>query len=151
MGNQHPSIAPYELLPTADGDLVLAVGTDGQFAALCSVAGLAPDERFATNASRVEHRAALRAALVEALAAAPASAWAARLAEVGVPAGQVNDVGAAFALASSLGLDPIVEVPGADGATVALVRNPVRMSVTPPRHDSAPPALGELSIDDLTS
>ena len=60
---RHPSIAPYELLPAADGDLVLAVGNDRQFAALCEVLGapgLAGDERFATNADRVAHRDALR-------------------------------------------------------------------------------------------
>lgn len=61
MGNQHPSIAPYEQPPTADGDLVLAVGNDRQFAAMCSVMDapqLAGDARFATNPSRVEHRGA---------------------------------------------------------------------------------------------
>jgi crotonobetainyl-CoA:carnitine CoA-transferase CaiB-like acyl-CoA transferase len=151
MGNQHPSVVPYEPLPTADGDLVLAVGNDRQFTALCAVVGLAPDARFATNRSRVEHREELREALVEALAAAPAAEWAARLAEVRVPAGQIKDVRQAFELASELGLDPIVEVPAADGPPVALARNPVRLSETPARYDSAPPALGEMSIDDLTA
>jgi len=39
MGNQHPSIAPYELFPCADREMVLAVGNDRQFAALCEVLG----------------------------------------------------------------------------------------------------------------
>ncbi|HWI72461.1 MAG TPA: CoA transferase, partial [Baekduia sp.] len=67
MGNAHPSIAPYELLPTGEGDLVLAVGNDKQFAALCGVLGalaLADDARFATNGARVAHRDALRTELV---------------------------------------------------------------------------------------
>ena len=66
MGNAHPSIAPYELLRCGDGELVLAVGTDRQFGALCAVLGapeLAGDPRFATNPDRVAHRAELRAAL----------------------------------------------------------------------------------------
>jgi crotonobetainyl-CoA:carnitine CoA-transferase CaiB-like acyl-CoA transferase len=143
MGNAHPSIAPYELYPTGDGDLVLAVGNDRQFRALCAVAGLdlADDARFATNAARVEHRAALREALVAALAARGAAAWVDALTPVGVPAGVVNDVAGAFALAESLGLAPVVEVPREDGSVARLTRNPIGLSATPPRYRSAPPDL----------
>jgi crotonobetainyl-CoA:carnitine CoA-transferase CaiB-like acyl-CoA transferase len=76
MGNAHPSIAPYELLPTGAGDLVLAVGNDKQFTALREVVGLAHDERFASNAARVTHREALRAALAQRLASRSAADWA---------------------------------------------------------------------------
>jgi crotonobetainyl-CoA:carnitine CoA-transferase CaiB-like acyl-CoA transferase len=141
MGNAHPSIAPYELYPTGDGDLVLAVGNDRQFAALREVVGLADDARFATNAARVEHREALRDALVAALAARSAAAWVEALTPRGVPAGQANDVAGAFALAESLGLDPIVEVPREDGTTARLTRNPIRLSATPPSYRCAPPDL----------
>ena len=146
MGNQHPSIAPYELLRCADGDLVLAVGTDRQFGALCEVVGapqLATDERFATNPSRVEHRAALREALERRLADRPARAWADELTAARVPAGVVNDVAGAFRLAEQLGLAPIVSVPRADGTSIDLTRNPIRLSATPPAYRSAPPGLGE--------
>ncbi|MBX5441764.1 MAG: CoA transferase [Solirubrobacteraceae bacterium] len=145
MGNAHPSIAPYELLPTGEGELVLAVGTDRQFAELCDVLGrpgLARDPRFATNEARVEHRAALKAELVAALRGRPAAAWADALTAAGVPAGQVHDVAGAFALAQRLGLDPIVELPRDDGGTVRLTRNPIRLSATPPAYRSAPPRLG---------
>jgi crotonobetainyl-CoA:carnitine CoA-transferase CaiB-like acyl-CoA transferase len=141
MGNAHPSIAPSELYPTADGDLVLAVGNDKQFAALCAVAGLEPDDRFATNQDRVEHREALRDALVAALARRPAGEWVERLSAAAVPAGQVNDVAGAFAFATSLGLDPIVEVPRADGSGARLTRNPIGLSATPPVYRTAPPDL----------
>jgi crotonobetainyl-CoA:carnitine CoA-transferase CaiB-like acyl-CoA transferase len=142
MGNAHPSIAPYELYPTGDGDLVLAVGNDKQFGALCEVVGLdAGDARFATNALRVEHRDALREALVAALAARPAAEWVPPLNARGVPAGQVNDVAGAFALAESLGLEPIVEVPREDGSAARLTRNPIRLSATPPSYRAAPPPL----------
>jgi crotonobetainyl-CoA:carnitine CoA-transferase CaiB-like acyl-CoA transferase len=142
MGNAHPSIAPYELYPTGAGDLVLAVGNDKQFGALCEVVGLdAGDARFTTNASRVEHRDALRAALIAALAARPAAAWVDALTPRGVPAGVVNDVAGAFALAERLGLAPVVEVPREDGSTVRLTRNPIGLSATPPRYRTAPPPL----------
>lgn len=145
MGNEHPSIAPYEVLPTADGELVLAVGNDRQFAALCQLLGaaqLATDARFLDNLSRVRHRRQLRDALVERLASRPANAWAAVLNAVGVPAGTVNDVADAFALATELGLDPIVQLPRPDGSSVRLTRNPIDLSATPPAYRFAPPALG---------
>jgi crotonobetainyl-CoA:carnitine CoA-transferase CaiB-like acyl-CoA transferase len=146
IGNSHPSIAPYELLATGAGELVLAVGNDRQFAELCAALGrpeLAADERFATNPARVEHRAALRGELEAALAARPAAAWAEALSARRVPAGVVNDVAAAFELAERLGLDPIVAVPRGDGSEVRLPRNPIRLSETPPTYRSAPPRLGE--------
>jgi crotonobetainyl-CoA:carnitine CoA-transferase CaiB-like acyl-CoA transferase len=144
MGNAHPSIAPYELLATADGELVLAVGNDRQFAALCEVVGapeLARDPRFATNGDRVAHRDALRAALEARLAARPAAEWAAALTAARVPAGLVNDIAGAFALADRLGLAPIVHLRREDGGTAALTRNPISLSRTPPSYRSAPPQL----------
>ena len=146
MGNAHPSISPYELYPASDGDLVVAVGNERQFAALCEVLDapeLASDPRFAANSDRVANRAVLKEELVARLARAPASEWAQRLTAARVPAGVVNDVAGAFALAHSLGLDPIVEVPGADGGAVPLTRNPIRLSRTAPSYRSAPPALPE--------
>jgi crotonobetainyl-CoA:carnitine CoA-transferase CaiB-like acyl-CoA transferase len=142
MGNAHPSIAPYELYPTGEGDLVLAVGNDRQFGALCAVVGLDPaDPRFTTNALRVEHRDALRAALVAALAARPAAEWVEALTAARVPAGVVNDVAGAFAFAEALGLAPVVEVPRPDGGVARLTRNPIGLSATPARYRTAPPDL----------
>ncbi|XVQ10497.1 CaiB/BaiF CoA transferase family protein [Spirillospora sp. CA-255316] len=146
MGNAHPSVAPYELLPTGDGDLVVAVGNDRQFAALAQVVGrpeLAADDRFRTNDARVAHRDELRGALVDALAAKPAADWVPALSAERVPAGQVNDIAGAFDLAESLGLDPIVEIPRGDGTVARLTRNPIGLSATPPGYRSAPPSLGE--------
>jgi crotonobetainyl-CoA:carnitine CoA-transferase CaiB-like acyl-CoA transferase len=148
LGNAHPSISPYELYETGAGELVLAVGNDRQFAALCEVLGapgLAADERFATNGDRVANRAALRAELVQRLAQRAASEWAVRLTAARVPAGLVNDVGAAFALAQSLGLAPIVSLAKDDGGTVSLTRNPIHLSRTPPTYRSAPPSLPRCS------
>jgi crotonobetainyl-CoA:carnitine CoA-transferase CaiB-like acyl-CoA transferase len=145
MGNAHPSIAPYELLPTKDGDLVLAVGNDRQFAALCAVLEvpqLADDARFADNRSRVAHRDALRRRLSAELSRRPAGEWATELLVAGVPAGQVNDIAGAFALADQLGLEPIISVPRPDGSDMPLPRNPLRLSLTPPAYRSAPPGLG---------
>jgi crotonobetainyl-CoA:carnitine CoA-transferase CaiB-like acyl-CoA transferase len=144
LGNAHPSIAPYEPYQTADGELVLAVGNERQFAALCAVLGaaeLAADSRFGSNAARVDNREQLRAELEARLAARPARDWAALLTEARVPAGVVNDVREAFALARSLGLEPTISIPRDDGSTVELTRNPVSLSRTPASYRSAPPSL----------
>jgi crotonobetainyl-CoA:carnitine CoA-transferase CaiB-like acyl-CoA transferase len=144
MGNAHPSIAPYELYRTADGDLVVAVGNDRQFCALCELLAarhLLADERFSTNSARVANRDALRTELEARLATQPASAWVGVLNDAGVPAGEVNDIDGAFAFAERLGLDPVVEVPRQDGGSARLTRNPIRLSASPTRYRIAPPTL----------
>ncbi len=146
LGNAHPSISPYELYETGDGEVVVAVGNERQFAALCEVIGapeLATDARFATNGDRVANREVLRAELLARLATRPAADWARELTAARVPAGQVNDLRGAFELAQSLGLEPIVQVPAGDERTVPLTRNPIRLSRTPATYRSAPPPLPE--------
>jgi crotonobetainyl-CoA:carnitine CoA-transferase CaiB-like acyl-CoA transferase len=152
MGSAHPSVAPYDLLRAADAEVVIAVGTDEQFRSLCEVLGcarLAEDERYATNAARVANRLALTALLEERLRQAPAASWVQVLSRAGVPAGCVNDIAGAFALAERLGLEPIVEVPRSDGPTARLTRNPIRLSATPASYRTAPPRLPSGSPADL--
>jgi crotonobetainyl-CoA:carnitine CoA-transferase CaiB-like acyl-CoA transferase len=144
MGNRHPSIAPYELFSTGEGELVLAVGNDRQFALLCETIGAAElvhDPRFATNSERVRNREALGVELERRLAARPAAAWAAELSGRRVPAGVVNDLAGAFALAERLGLEPTVPIPRSDGSEAVLTRNPIRLSETPPTYRAPPPDL----------
>jgi crotonobetainyl-CoA:carnitine CoA-transferase CaiB-like acyl-CoA transferase len=144
MGNRHPSIAPYELFATGEGELVLAVGNDRQFALLCETIGaaeMARDPRFATNSARVSNREALGAELERHLAARPAAEWAGELTDRRVPAGVVNDLAGAFQLAERLGLEPTVRIPRGDGSDATLTRNPIKLSETPPTYRSAPPEL----------
>jgi crotonobetainyl-CoA:carnitine CoA-transferase CaiB-like acyl-CoA transferase len=141
MGNRHPSIAPYESFAALDGEIVVAVGNDRQFQALCTelgLPGLAGDERFATNPSRVEHREELGRALAPLFAARTRSELASALSAVGVPCGPVNDVAEAFALAESIGMGSIVEMAGG----LRQVANPITLSDTPVAYRRVPPALG---------
>jgi crotonobetainyl-CoA:carnitine CoA-transferase CaiB-like acyl-CoA transferase len=141
MGNRHPSIAPYEVFATADRPLVLAVGNDRQFVSLVTVLGkvqLAADPRFLTNADRVAHRAELFDELTVLLSSRNAEDWFDLLSGAGVPAGPINDIADAFALATRLGLEPAVPVPGAASPGVA---NPIRLSETPPTYRLPPPPL----------
>ncbi len=102
LGSDHPNIAPYgTLFPTADGHtVVLAVGTDRQFAALCDVLGLgeiAAAPRFATNQQRVRNRGFLAHLLAECIAERRRDDLLTALDARGVPAGAVNDLPAVFA------------------------------------------------------
>jgi crotonobetainyl-CoA:carnitine CoA-transferase CaiB-like acyl-CoA transferase len=145
MGNAHPSISPYELYDAGEGQLVIAVGNDRQFRALCETIDrpeLADDARFATNTDRVANRVELREELDRALRDKPATHWSEALTEARVPAGPVNDVGAAFRLAAELGLEPVVEIGDGDLPPTSLTRNPITLSRTPASYRSAPPALG---------
>ena len=146
MGNRHPSIAPYELLHTGEGEIVLAVGNDRQFRDLSEVLGapeLVIDERFATNPARVENRDELRPLLEASLATRAAPEWVELMQARRVPAGVVNDIGAAFDFAAGIGLDPIVEIPREDGQPVRLPRNPIKLSKTPASYRMPPPRLPE--------
>jgi len=96
----NPQVAPYGLYRTGRGSLVIAAGTDGQFASLCRELGapeLAADSRFATNPGRVSHLPELREQLEEHLAAADAVTWQLRLEPAGIPCGMVRSVAEVFA------------------------------------------------------
>ncbi|MDQ1619827.1 MAG: hypothetical protein QOE19_2396, partial [Actinomycetota bacterium] len=149
MGNAHPSLFPYDALPTADGDMIITAGNDGQFRILCRVLGvpeLADDPRFARNQDRTVNRDALRPLLVERLATRTRMEWFRALIGAGVPAGPINTVNDGVAFAEELGLEPVVHV-GADGDTVPSVRNPITFSSTPVDYVRRPPRLGEHSDD----
>jgi len=139
MGNSHLSLFPYEPLATGDGDLIIAAGNDGQFrklAAALGAPGLADDERFRSVGLRNDNREELRPLLLERLAAKSAQEWFGILTDAGIPCGPINDVRGGVELAASLGLEPVVMT-----GDVPTVRNPIRMSATPPRHELPPPAL----------
>lgn len=146
LGNAHPSIAPYELFRASDRDLVVAVGTDRQFAAFATALrqpGLADDPRFATNESRVGNRHELRTILEPLLAARQAVDWVAALTAARVPAGLVNDVAEAFAFAESLGLAPTVTTTDDSGRTARQPATPIRLDAAPAAHRTPAPLLGD--------
>jgi crotonobetainyl-CoA:carnitine CoA-transferase CaiB-like acyl-CoA transferase len=145
MGNQHPSIAPYETLATRDVPIAVAVGNDRQFAAMAAALGrpeLAADPRFAANPDRVAHRAELVAVLESALSARDAAYWTDRLQQRGVPCGPVNDIAQAIDLATRLGLHPVVQHGPAGGPGIVTMANPIMLTRTPVRYRGAPPPLG---------
>jgi crotonobetainyl-CoA:carnitine CoA-transferase CaiB-like acyl-CoA transferase len=146
LGNGHPNIVPYQDFPTADGDMLLAVGNDGQFARFCEIAGRREwiaDERFATNAARVTNRAVLIPLLRQTTVMKTTAEWTGLLESAAVACGPINNLAAVFA-------DPQVQhrglrasLPHAAGGVAPLVANPINLSATPVNYRYAPPVLGQ--------
>lgn len=153
-GNSHPSVVPYQDFPTADGNMLLAIGNDGQFARFCDAVGTdwARDARFTTNAGRVTHRATLIPLMAEVTRGRPTAEWIALLEDKAVPCGPINHIGQAFddpqVVARGLRVEQ-ERYPGAQPPAgqvvnrVATIASPLRLSDTPPTLRHAPPALGQ--------
>jgi len=145
-GNAHQNIVPYQVFAAADGDVVIAVGNDGQYAKFCDIAGrpdLAADPRFAKNADRVRNRAVLVPMLEAIVRARPAAFWAERLEAAGVPCGPINSIAQALADPQAVARGLRIDLPHPTAGTVPLVGMPIRMSSSPPGYLRPPPLLGE--------
>lgn len=139
-GSAFPQIAPYQIFPTRDGELMIVAGNDKLFAALCGVLGvaeLAGDRRFHTNPDRVANRPELVALLESRTRERAASELLDALVAAGVPASPVRDVGevARHPQTEALG---ILQTLG-DFVTVAA---PLSADGERVRHHTPPPALG---------
>ena len=146
LGNAHPNIVPYQDFPTADGDIILTVGNDGQFRKFCEVAGLpdlAADPRFSTNQARVAHRAELIPLIRQATVFKTTAEWLAALEQAGVPCGPINDLQQLFADPQVQARGLRVELPHPLAGSVPQVASPIRLSATPVQYRNAPPLLGE--------
>ncbi|MCG8270922.1 CoA transferase [Aquamicrobium sp. NLF2-7] len=152
MGNAHPNIAPYEVLPVSDGHFILAVGNDSQFAKFCAVIGraeLAEDPQFATNSARVANRHALRGHTVPALARFGRAEILAALEQAGVPASPINDISQTFADPQVVARGMRLDLDDGHGNALPSVRAPMVMSATPLAYERPSPRLGEHTEDIL--
>jgi len=146
LGNAHPNIVPYQPFKTADGDVIVACGNDGQFRKFCEAAGcagLADDPRYATNRERVSNREALIAQLAPIVAARPTRYWVETLEAAGVPNGPINTLDQVFAEPQALARGLKLELPHPTAGKVPLIRSPMRFSATAIEHRLPPPTLGQ--------
>lgn len=146
LGNSHPSIVPYQSFPTADGDMILAVGNDSQFAAFCQVAGHAEwstHPSFQTNAARVQNRAMLVPLLRQTTVHRSTAEWIALLEQAGVPCGPINDLAGVFADPQVRHRGMRLDLPHPLAGSAPQVANPLKLSVTPVEYRNAPPILGQ--------
>ncbi len=148
VGNEHPNIVPYNVMPAADGHVILAVGNDNQFVKFCEFAGekdLAQDPRFATNEQRVKNRRALYDLLDKVLRSKTQEEWVQGLAKLGVPCSPVNNVGQVFAdpQVRSRAMQISMPHPLSGRGEVDLIGNPIKYTATPVAYRRAPPYLGQ--------
>ncbi|MBC7859893.1 MAG: CoA transferase, partial [Burkholderiaceae bacterium] len=154
MGNAHPNIVPYQDFPTADGDMILAVGNDSQFAKFAVVAGRAEwarDERFMSNAARVANRAVLVPLIRQATVMRTTQEWVALLEQAGVPCGPINNLAQVFDDPQVKARGMRIELPHPSAGTVPLVASPMRLSATPVEYRLPPPLLGQHTREVLAS
>lgn len=152
MGNAHPNISPYEVVPTSDGHLILAVGNDGQFARFCAIMGLdglSADPRFLTNRARLENRAALTAIIRAETQKRTRADLLAACAQNAVPAGPINRIGEMFDDPQIVSRQLRLDLDDAHGSSIPSVRTPIVMSKTPLTYNRPSPRLGEHSADIL--
>jgi crotonobetainyl-CoA:carnitine CoA-transferase CaiB-like acyl-CoA transferase len=143
-GNAHPNIVPYQDFDTASGRIAVAAGNDGLFRALCRAIGredLAHDERFRTNANRVERRRELIPELQAAFEARDAEAWLEALDAAGVPAGKVRSVPEALAAAADAGRPATIAVEHPTAGELELVASPIWGRVGLGEGEPVPPPL----------
>ena len=146
MGTAHPNLVPYQAFPTSDGNLMLAVGNDRQFAACVACLGrgeLADDDKFATNKARISNRLELIEIFSNHLQQQTTAHWLSVFAKAGIPAGPINDVGEVLTNEYARERQLVRYLENAAGDAVPTVSNPVSFTGTPVTYESAPPLLGE--------
>jgi crotonobetainyl-CoA:carnitine CoA-transferase CaiB-like acyl-CoA transferase len=147
IGNTHPGIVPYQVFHAADKDVIIAVGSDRQWAQLCEVLALGPevrdDPRFATNPARLANRTRVVEMLQSRLARMPAADLLARLQAAEIPCGPINAVPDSLSDVHYLARGNIVEQQHATAGRIYSLANPVRLSDTPATYRLPPPRLGE--------
>ena len=156
LGNRHPNITPYETFAASDGEFILAVGNDAQFARLCDLLGcakLATDTRFATNADRVRHRDDLVARLAPLIAGYSRRGILDVLEGAGVPAGPVCSVDETFADPQIRHRAMQLEMHRAEGGpAIPGIRSPIRFVGADDAGPGRPaPLLGDSDDDWLTA
>jgi crotonobetainyl-CoA:carnitine CoA-transferase CaiB-like acyl-CoA transferase len=141
-GNAHQNIVPYQVFEVADGHVILAVGNDGQYRKLCTVAqrlDLAEDPRFQRNADRVRHRDTLIPIWTDVMRTRTKGDWLSALEAAGVPCGAINDMGEVFADPQVLARGMTVPVEHPLNPQLKLVASPMKLSATPVTVRRAPP------------
>lgn len=145
-GNAHPNIVPYQTFKARDGYFALGVGNDNQWSNLCEKLGRqewAEDERFATNAARVENRDDLIESLAELFTQRDIADWLSELETIGIPSAPINTIDRVFEDPQVQARKMRIEVPHPTAGSVSLVGSPLKIPTAPPQVRLPPPLLGQ--------
>lgn len=146
LGNQHPSIVPYETFECRDGYLNVACGNETMWRRFCAAAGLealADDARYRSNADRVKHAAELRALLRPVMTERTIAQWIDAFRAAGVPAGRIDSVRDVCENPQVIAREMVVELEHPEAGPIRVTGVPVKLSETPGSVDSPPPVLGQ--------
>ncbi|MDB5911587.1 MAG: caiB [Ramlibacter sp.] len=146
MGNAHSNMVPYQVFKCREGDIIIAVGNDGQYAAFCRVIGrehLASDPAFATGPQRNRNRKDLIPLIADAMLGKTMEEWVALLEANNVPCGPIHNMKQVFEDPQVRHRDMQLELPHSAGVQAPSVANPIRLSGTPIRYQKSAPLLGE--------
>jgi crotonobetainyl-CoA:carnitine CoA-transferase CaiB-like acyl-CoA transferase len=152
IGNAHPSIVPYQTFDASDKPLVVAVGNNSQFAALCNAVGrpeLAEDERFATNPDRVANREVLISELQKEFGQRPADEWVEEIRAAGVPSGPVNTLADVFADDHVRGSGMLQDITHASAGPLKMLASPILIDSERLPIRRPPPTLGQHTDEPL--
>lgn len=143
LGNEHFSIVPYQTFKTTNGDLVLAVGNDIQFASFCNVIekGWAENPLFKTNAARVENREKLIPMIADIICEKSTGAWVELLEHHGVPCGPVNNLKDILSDPHVIQRGIVDHIKDENGKDIPIIANPIKYSRTPMEYKKVPPKL----------
>jgi len=146
-GNGHPTVVPYQVFPTADSEIVVAVGNDKQFSSFCESVlqrpDIAADERYATNGQRVVNRETLISLISGILRTRGSADWLKRLAATGIPTGQVRSVGEALESPEAQARGMVKTMSHPTAGEVRFVGSPIHLIGTPVQQRFPPPTLGQ--------
>jgi crotonobetainyl-CoA:carnitine CoA-transferase CaiB-like acyl-CoA transferase len=146
MGNAHSNMVPYQVFRCKQGDIIIAVGNDGQYAAFCKVIErplLATDPLYTSSAQRNRNRTTLISLIAEAMLARTMEEWVTLLEANNVPCGPINDIKQVFEDPQVTHRDMHLSLPHNTGVQAPSIANPIRLSATPIRYERSAPTLGE--------
>jgi crotonobetainyl-CoA:carnitine CoA-transferase CaiB-like acyl-CoA transferase len=146
MGNMHPNMVPYQVFRCKEGEVIVAVGNDSQYASFCEVIGrrdLAGDPRFLTVGLRNVNRDALIPQIAETMLTRTMKEWVQRMGAANVPCGPINNMQQVFEDPQVRHRQMKLSLPHSVGGDIPSLANPIRFSDTPIRYRHAAPTLGE--------
>lgn len=152
MGNQHPTITPYETYRCEDGYINLACGNDSMWRTLCRILGReawTEDARFRTNADRVQHRRQLSALLEPVMLEKTTQEWIDILRQNRLPCGPIQTVGQVCEDPQVLARDMIVALEHPKAGPIRVTGIPIKLSDTPGEVYAPPPMLGQHTVEVL--
>jgi crotonobetainyl-CoA:carnitine CoA-transferase CaiB-like acyl-CoA transferase len=146
MGNAHSNMVPYQVFHCREGDIIIAVGNDSQYAAFCKVIDrplLATDPQFSSGPQRNRNREALIPQIAEAMLAKTMEEWVTVLEGNNVPCGPIHNMKQVFEDPQVMHRDMQLSLPHSVGVNAPSIANPIRFSKTPICYERSAPILGE--------